>query len=1055
MIDTGKLTSVLVPYQLPEFIRDNPDYSNFVLFLQAYYEWLEETGNVTDRAKNLLNYKNIDKTTEEFNQYFYKDFLQYFPIEILANKNEVLKVAKQLYQAKGTPASFQFFFKTLYGSDVDFFNTKDAVLKASSGKWYVAKSLKLATKDANFLETKNLRAFGETTKSIATIENVVEAQNKMEVFISNIERLFQSGEMIRIVDNNNQDVYFLNGKIVPKGTPNSEALRAKLVGQISQIKISPTPALRGSKYKGANTATGYPGDPIVIYGGLNSNTGHGASATVATTTKGSIKSITVTSGGFGYTPEDSTQNAYSIINISGNAGVVANLTVSGDVVPIVTVGNSRYNQISTVTNIPIDRLGSKSAAIPSAANSTYLFDTANGFILHAGLSLGVTANATSYTWNGTTKYLFANNANANATTKLANAFTFVNFTAYPISSVSVLNQGGGLEDTPTISASSLYKTADGLSLGDLGSLGILGPISIDNPGKGYSANDKINFYGGSGYGAYANVTTVDGNGSITNVAYVYSTTTSYQYPLGGLGYRLDGLPTINVANSLVTGANVANLSIKGILGQSASFTAVPDRVGSITTINISDYGEDYINTPNVSFKVQDIVVTNIALDNQPKRGDLLYQGTSYANATYTSKVDSLITLKNYLDPTQDLYTLRVYDYTSTPNIALPIKANNKTYSMTITDDYKSILLTEYGGVNEKRYANGVINYGGDIAQGTVSFLNGLTIGQGQYLDTTGQPSSFDVLQSTNFNNYTYQITLEKEIEKYRSALLNLLHPTGMKVRGRFAMKSNSMFLSSGVSALRGGHTLSNLTGTNDVYAVITTANYIQDLMDAGTTIDKQIDALNAGEVSPDDLLLVSPSITSFSGGSSNTVAFYNLFTGNSIADFISTNNTVLLTNANGESIYSEVIAVNPYLNTITLKDTVWLSLPNVANGSVIAGGNTINISKVYTSSYNSINNGIYTDANNPLIDIVHTSDYILINNETKLITGIDYINKIISISGTFSNSATGNLSLQRVLNIPSTSIKVYGPVGLQYEAQLSDENGNVIITEDGNTILIN
>ena len=212
MISNGQLTSVLVPYQLPEFIRDNPDYSNFVLFIQAYYEWLEETGNVTDRTKNLLNYKDVDSTTNEFINYFYNDFLQYFPKNILANKTEVLKLAKQMYQAKGTPAAFQFLFRTLYNSDVDFFETKEVVFKASAGTWYVAKSLKLATLDQNFLKTSNLRIFGETTLSIATIENVVESQNKMEVFISNIERLFQSGEIARVVDGNNQTVYFLSSR---------------------------------------------------------------------------------------------------------------------------------------------------------------------------------------------------------------------------------------------------------------------------------------------------------------------------------------------------------------------------------------------------------------------------------------------------------------------------------------------------------------------------------------------------------------------------------------------------------------------------------------------------------------------------------------------------------------------------------------------------------------------------------------------------------------------------------------------------------------------------
>jgi hypothetical protein len=183
MIESGQKTSLLIPSQLPEFVRDDPAYANFVLFLKAYYEWMETTGQVTDRSKNILNYVDIDKTSAEFLDYFYNEFLPYFPQEILADKVKVAKIARQLYQSKGTQASFKFLFKTLFNSDVEFFYTKDAVFRASAGKWYVAKSLKLDSTDLQFLNTENFRIFGETSKSIATIETTIVAGTKIEVFI--------------------------------------------------------------------------------------------------------------------------------------------------------------------------------------------------------------------------------------------------------------------------------------------------------------------------------------------------------------------------------------------------------------------------------------------------------------------------------------------------------------------------------------------------------------------------------------------------------------------------------------------------------------------------------------------------------------------------------------------------------------------------------------------------------------------------------------------------------------------------------------------------------
>lgn len=1007
MITNGQKTSILVPSQLPEFIRDNPDYENFVLFLQAYYEWMElpNTSNslvttattqqgITHASKNLTEYRDIDETIDTFTSHFYNEFITYFPNEILADKNKVIKLAKQLYQAKGTPASFQFFFRTLYNSDVDFFYTKDAVLKASAGKWYISKSLKLSSSDLNFLVTNNLRAFGETTKSIATIENTVLAKNKIEVFISDIQRLFQSGEMIRIVDGNNQDVYFKDSAIVSSNTVGAEILRAKLVGQISQVRLTPIAANpnRGSLYEGANTTINYPGDPVVFYGGLNDADGVGAEGNIGETTKGSLKRISIANnngvllGGFGYSEKSATLSNTTIINITGGGGAMAE--VAGINAATVFVGNSFFNPTSIISFIPTDRIGSKTGGNPSIEEAQYLFDTSNGFILGSGVSLNLFfANANSYIGNANVSYFFANLSMSNANTTLANSLSFApSFNTYPISSVIVTNQGGGLKTAPTISAQSIYKTVDTVSTGNLGSLGILGPIRIDTKGTGYGVGNVINIIGGSGYGAFANVTTVAANGAILNVAYVHSQT-GYRYPLGGLGYRLDALPTLTVTST--AGAN-AVLSVTGIVGQGATFTPELDRVGSITTINISNFGEDYIAPPNVSFKVHDIVVTNITPGNAPTRGDIIYQGANTTSSTYLATVDSLTLVQNDADPTDSLYILRAFNFNSIPNIANPILANNETYSLNISNSYASTITTQYAGINSQRYANGVITYGDGTATGIATFLNGLTLGAGQYLDSSGQPSAFDVLQSTNYNNYTYQITLEKEIAKYRTALLNLLHPTGMKVIGRFAMKSNTDFDTTISDALQTGNTLYHFTA-NANSAVTISSN--------------------------GDFSQLSSNVISFSSLPWSGVAnLANIFTQNTIISFV---------NQANDSFYGVVNTVNTVANTVTLKNNVWLSMINVASGVAVSGSNTINISNVYTSSYNLFNNGSYS-SNNPIVDIIQVGDFIKLNNEVKMVTNVNYTGntKILTLANNFTYSNTGNISVNKVFTTKAANVQI-------------------------------
>ena len=108
MITNNQKTSLLVASQLPEFIRDNPSYEKFVLFLQAYYEWLEQNNNVVDRTKNILNYLDVDNTTDEFINYFINDFLPYFPQEIAADQRKLLKAAREFYVTKGSENSLKF-----------------------------------------------------------------------------------------------------------------------------------------------------------------------------------------------------------------------------------------------------------------------------------------------------------------------------------------------------------------------------------------------------------------------------------------------------------------------------------------------------------------------------------------------------------------------------------------------------------------------------------------------------------------------------------------------------------------------------------------------------------------------------------------------------------------------------------------------------------------------------------------------------------------------------------------------------------------------------------
>jgi hypothetical protein len=1051
MIQSNQKTSLLVPYQLPQFIRDDPNYANFVLFLQAYYEWMEQQDNTLDVAKSLLTDMDVDTTTSQFLEYFINDFMSFFPKNILSDKAKAIKLAKELYQSKGTPASYKFLFRVLYNSEVDLFYTKDAVLKASSGNWYVSRSLKLATSDPNFLNIQNLRVFGNISKSIATVETAIFDGLKTEVFISNIERLFQTGESVTVVDSNNQIVYFLNGSIVPSGTIGAESLTAVLVGQISQVKIDPNN--RGLTYVS--------GDPVVVYGGLNPkslNPPVGAIVQVGTVTSGGLQDVQVVSGGYGYTfsPANNTiggANTYLYFtNVSGTSPKS----------PIVIVGSVDPTGIANVTFIPTDSIQLK--------QNHYIGNIAGS---SGANTLGPTGLYTQQS------YQFANNLSANANTTLANAFTFTGFSTYPISSVIVQNQGGGLLSQPTLQAVSEYTT-DVYSQTTLSNLGILRPIQIINPGTGYSANDKIAFLGGSGYGAYANVTSVDENGAILSVSYVSNTRN--QMTLGGMGYQ-SVLPIVVVANNatgkittsntsnVVTGSGtsftnqfsngalvvsntniilgtvqyvvnanslilttnsssslVANsfylgtaiLGVSGILGTGATFSQTFDRVGSITSFNILENGEDYVSAPKVSLKVQDLIVSNVSINILPNRDDKIYQGANINTATYIAYVDSITPLQNFADSNKNIYQLRVYNYSSKPVISSLLKIDSLGASLSLVGNYTTNHNTTFANdSSDPRFdsANGVITYGDGNALGSATFLNGLVVGNGQYLNSTGQPSSFDVLQSTDYNNYTYEITVSKEIEKYREVLLNLLHPAGLKVIGRIAMTSNNKMNFYTQDALVSGHTLGYYVGAAATASIA-----------RGTS--------------------TTPS--------NNIVSLNNLYGANITTIFTANSSVISFTYGTKPTdvVKSLVVGVNNSANTITIQDNVWTYFANVAVVSATNGNNQVINIKSLTYSYNTVNGGVYSNTAYPVIDTIRIGDTVSVNGSAQTVVIFNSPYTSVTLSGPLNNGANGLLSVSRSFTSLYNNVQIFGPVGTQYFAELGTETGDTLITESGQTLLI-
>lgn len=1011
-------SSLVIPHQLPSYIREgvsgnrisqtqitpyNEDYQTFVSFLQAYYEFLESSGNVYGETKNIISYKDIDRTISQFEQYFFNEFLQYFPEESLTDKKFLTKFSKQLYERKGTPSSIKFLFRALFNSDCELYNTRESVLVASGGKWVRSKFVRLNSLDQRFLSLQNYKLFGETSKSIGRIQRAQVSGNRTEVFLSDIVREFESGEYITVVDDHLTPILF-----------DGQKLSAKVVGVVSKVEIDPN--FRGLLYK--------TGDPAIIVGGLNPDSEFPKSATVEVgeITTGSVTNITLKNGSNGFRTYSNT-----IISFSGGGG------------------------------------GSGANAIVSSVDSTKVAKVT--FIANDVISLyaNTTIDATSYG--------FVANPSSNANTQLKDAFSFISVDTFPISELELVSRGINYASVPKVDVQSYVDLGyDKLNIKEFG---ILSPTTVLFGGFNYSNGDIVLVSGGSGFGAYANVKSVNANGSIETIQYQYNE--NDLYPLGGMFYKNDNLPTLSIesannkiisltateeissGNSSIKVSSVANVfagmyisgngiaetsstnkpfgyyttnttilfvdssnneiiisnpltsnisnsetfiaegsavaRVTSILGDGEELGVEIDNIGSIKTFNIIDQGEDYISNPSVVLKILDVAVINVNELDQPDSGELIYQGDA-SSATFKGFVDSITKIPGQIQTT---YYIRIYSYNGgldSSNLYIDRNGlNSKTLSFTP--------LTTY---NQDNFVSGIKIYGDGSARANAEFINGTILLQGKYQNEDGFLSSQSVLQSDVFNNYTYSLTVEKEFEKYKQLLYKILHPAGKKVSARNAIKSNNSL---------------ELFGGSDQHKIIE-LKYLTHPTVYG--------------------VLVEP----------NKLQIYDLYkevTRTYLSGVLTTNTYISLTSTNSEKFYSKVERVDDENDVIYLSDHNILEYANVSYG--YSNGNSVIVTKL-TGNYDLINNGEYNSAENYMREMVYANDSILIsNNYVANINSIDYVNRIIYANTELNYS--GNANTPSLITVTRSFVANSILVDYRFENNYLAASGNTVteITIDG------
>ena len=123
----------LIQEQLPEFVQS--EYTGFVTFLEGYYRYLDQSGQVNNFLLNAKDYSDIDTTLEQFIEQFRSQYAVDIPKNVLVNQRRLVKLIRDFYESKGAEDSIELLFKILYDETVEFFYPSTHILKASDGVW--------------------------------------------------------------------------------------------------------------------------------------------------------------------------------------------------------------------------------------------------------------------------------------------------------------------------------------------------------------------------------------------------------------------------------------------------------------------------------------------------------------------------------------------------------------------------------------------------------------------------------------------------------------------------------------------------------------------------------------------------------------------------------------------------------------------------------------------------------------------------------------------------------------------------------------------------------
>ena len=597
--DVENSISPLISEQFPAIYKE--DSPLLVLFVKAYYEFLEQSDQSLGYSRNLAQMIDIDQATADFLEHFKKTYLFSIPNETTVDLSFLIKHILDLYRSKGSKRALELFFKLVYNKNADLYIPNEHLAKAS---------------DALYVTPKYIECYAGGTEILTAMvgQQITGAASGATAHVSSIVKTSIQGTLVDILFVENLVGEFIKNELVWNS---AKTHNIRTNGSLSSITLS----------DGGNTYV--TGQEMTVKSSANTSTE--GTVRVASVADGTgVPAIVLQEGGSGF----STNSALS------------NVIVSSTILQVNNVSNTFTNPYGGANTFP--------------ANTFLMFETITSpkvtisFTSPSNTFLS-TINATSYVLGlNSTSGVIANGQISASSPSISGATTNGNIIVYETSGsfasgvVKLHFAGNASVNSTFTSFTNSYIT--GTFIGDRTTDSIVGLTATSEV---LWPSEQQGFIKGSQSNTVAQiVANRSGNNTVLSIATVGNTVATNVYT-DFISFTNSG--NVDFADMLINGTT-SNVSAAGygfpkstsagiddVIDKSLAH-AVGELLGEASSYTVTSSGNNYTSDPIIlaqnryvdSFKQVNLeILYNNRAGTTPEIGDILKQYKTLQTKTLT------------------------------------------------------------------------------------------------------------------------------------------------------------------------------------------------------------------------------------------------------------------------------------------------------------------------------------------------------------------------------------------------------------------------------------